>query len=151
DVAPTRWHVAGRGRQVRRSNGGVVRRQRRGRLLRQVGLSHGAQRRSLAILSSEAGRCKPLLVAADRLLDLLELQRPLVQQRRLVLALVLPRRNVAVIGVVALRLAVGVLILLAEVSAARLVPRQRVETQQLGELQKVGDPAGLLQRLVQAL
>src|SRR5262249_32580301 len=115
DVAPTRWHVAGRGRQVRRSNGGGVRRYRRRRLLRQVGLWHRAQRWSLAILSSEAGRCKPLLVAADRLLDLLELQRLLVQQRRFVLALVLPRRDVAVMLVVALRLAVGILILLPEV------------------------------------
>src|SRR4029079_12676894 len=40
---------------------------------------------------------------------------------------------------------------LAKMSAARLLWVERVEREQLAELQEVGDPAGVLERLVQLL
>ena len=53
--------------------------------------------------------------------------------------------------VVAQRLAVLGLVLDAEVAAAALLAVQRVEAQQLAELEEVGDAAGLLERLVERL
>ena len=61
----------------------------------------------------------------------------------------LPGGDVGEVLVVAQGLAVRRLALLAEVAAARLLAVQRVEAHQLGELEEVGHPAGLLERLVQ--
>src|SRR5262249_1763701 len=78
-------------------------------------------------------------------------QRLHVADRTLPLAGVLPRGDVAEVLVVAERLAVGRLPLLAEVPAARLAALERVEAHQLAELQEVGHAAGLLERLVDLL
>src|SRR5689334_20179644 len=64
-------------------------------------------------------------------------------------AIEIPRGDVAEPLVVAQRLAVGGLALGPEVPAARLGPVQRVAAHELGQLEKVGDAAGLLQRLVE--
>src|SRR5438309_203030 len=64
---------------------------------------------------------------------------------------VLPGGDVAEVLVVALGLAVGILIFFAEMPAARLGARQSIARQQLAELHEVGDPARLLQGLVQVL
>src|SRR4051812_15263514 len=79
----------------------------------------------------------------------LELEWFLVQRRLLADAVELPRRDVRIVRVVAHRLAVGRLALFAEVAAARLAAVQGVECQQLRELEVVGDPAGVLEALVQ--
>ena len=84
-----------------------------------------------------------------RQVHVLEDQRLLVAERRRVGARVLPHGDVAEALVVALRLAVGGLVLLAEVAAARLLARERVAAHELAELEEVGDAAGLLERLVQ--
>src|SRR5205085_4325377 len=75
------------------------------------------------------------LVASHRRLHRLVHQRLLVQSRLLPDAGVLPGANEQEVLVVALGLAVGVLVLLAEVAAARLVPLQGIEAQEFGELQ----------------
>ena len=67
---------------------------------------------------------------------------------RFALAGVLPGGDVAEVLVVAAGLAVLGLVLLAEVAAARLPALQGVEADQLAELEEVGHPAGLLERLV---
>src|SRR5690606_39550437 len=84
------------------------------------------------------------LVAAGGELDVLERERLLVQPRLRAHAPVLPHRGVGEALVVADGLAFLVLVLLAEVAAARLVAIERVATQQLGELEEVGDASGLL-------
>ena len=76
---------------------------------------------------------------------MLEGQRLFVQGRRLAGARVLPRRDVAEVVVVAFGLTLGRLALDAEVAAAGLRPVQGVGAHQLGELQKIGDAARLLQ------
>ncbi len=63
----------------------------------------------------------------------------------------LPRRHIRIILVVAQRLVVGRLALLAEVAAARLAAFERVERQQLGELEVVGHAAGVLEALVEVV
>src|SRR6266436_3020727 len=82
---------------------------------------------------------------------MLEGQRLLVQGRRLAGPRVLPRRDVAEVGVVPFGLTLGGLALDAEVAAAGLTPVQGVGANQLGQLEKIGDAAGLLERLVQLL
>ena len=62
---------------------------------------------------------------------------------------VLPDGDVREPRVVALRLAVGRLVLVAEVAAARFVARERVAAHQLAELEEVGDAPGPLERLVE--
>ncbi len=69
--------------------------------------------------------------------------------RRLALPVPLPGRHELEVRVVAQGLALGGLVLLAQVAAARLVAVQRVDAHQLGELEEVGDPAGPLQLLVE--
>src|SRR5262249_36057849 len=93
----------------------------------------------------------PLLVGTRRRVDEFEVQRLLVELGFVADTLPLPGRDVRVVLVVAQRLAVGRLVLLAEVPAAALVAPERVEHHQLAELEEVGDPPGLLQRLVAAL
>src|SRR2546421_7342457 len=92
----------------------------------------------------------PSHVAPLRWVDGLELERLLVQHRRLA-AGELPRGHIGEPLVVAPRLALRRLILLAEVATAGLLALQRVAAHQLGELEEVGHPARLLQRLVQVL
>src|SRR5215207_7943720 len=66
-----------------------------------------------------------------------------------VAALELPRGDVQELVVTAQRLAVLRLRLGAEVSAAGLPAVQGVDAHQLAELEEVGDPAGLLEALVE--
>ena len=60
-------------------------------------------------------------------------------------------RDVREVLVVALRLALGRLVLLAEVAAAGLLAVERVAHLQLGHLHEVGDAERLLERLVVAV
>src|SRR5690606_23714838 len=62
---------------------------------------------------------------------------------------ILPDRDVTEALVVALRLPFLRLMLDAEVAAGRLVALERVERHELTELEEVGDPACVLERLVQ--
>src|ERR1700704_6976079 len=90
------------------------------------------------------------LVASGGELDVLERRRLDVADRCGAVAGVLPDRGVAEVDVVAHGLAVG-LVLDAEMPAAALLADHRVVAHQLGELEEVGDPAGLLERLVEAV
>src|SRR5688500_2474625 len=83
--------------------------------------------------------------------DELELERLLVELRRLARAGELPGGDVAEVLVVAERLAFGGLVLLAEVAAARLFAMERVDAHQLGELEEIRYAAGFLERLVELL
>src|SRR5207244_9774940 len=74
-----------------------------------------------------------------------------VKHRLLARTCELPGRHVAKALIVAPRLALRRLVLLAEVAAARLLAPQGVVTHQLGELEEVGHAAGVLERLVQLL
>src|SRR3954468_15340831 len=85
------------------------------------------------------------LVAPGGELDVLERQRLELADRRRAVAGVLPDRDVAEVDVVAHALAVG-LVLDAEVPAAALLADLGVAAHELGELEEVGDPAGLLER-----
>src|SRR5688572_27378609 len=62
---------------------------------------------------------------------------------------ILPGGDVGKTLVIALGLAVPGLMLLAKVSAARLLAMECVSAHQLAELQEVGDAIRLLQRLIQ--
>src|SRR5262249_30408076 len=75
-------------------------------------------------------------------------QRLCMELRLDAVALVLPRGDVAEVLVVALRLAVGGLVLEAEVAAAGLVALEGVQAHELAELEEVRDAAGELERLV---
>src|SRR5512142_1332736 len=90
-----------------------------------------------------------LLVTPLRRVRVLELERLDVLRRRVSLALVLPGGHVREVLVVAPRLVVRRLVLLPEVAAARLAPLPGVQRDQLGEFQVVGDPACVLERLVE--
>src|SRR5213594_3159498 len=92
-----------------------------------------------------------LFVAPLREMDSLERQRLLMEHRLLAEPCELPSRYVAEPLIVTLRLALRRLVLLAEVAAARLFAVQRVVAHELGELEEVRDPAGVLERLVQLL
>src|SRR5437763_9625874 len=92
---------------------------------------------------------RPSLVAPLARMDVLELERLLVQHRRDAGAGPLPSGDVAEPLVVAPRLAVLGLVLLAEVAAGGLVTVPRVDAQQAGELEEVGDTAGALEALVE--
>src|SRR4030095_9461713 len=71
--------------------------------------------------------------------------------RRGEIARVFPDRDVRESAVVAARLSVVGLVLLAKVCPARFVARECVATHELGELEKVGDPSRALQGLVQLM
>src|SRR6516164_9543706 len=90
-----------------------------------------------------------LLVTADTRFHLFVSQRLLVQRRRAPVAGELPGGDVHVMLVVPLGLAVRELVLLAEMAAARFIAFERVQAQQLRELEEIGDAPGSLQRLVQ--
>src|SRR5262249_16380390 len=91
---------------------------------------------------------QPLLLTPFCRVHFVERWRLLVELRLLAGAFVFPRRHVHEVLVVAQRLAVGCLALFAEVPAARFAAVQRVEGEQLGELEIVGDAAGVLEALV---
>src|SRR2546428_389598 len=80
-----------------------------------------------------------------------ELERLPVQHRRNPNARELPGGDVTEAGVVTLRLTLGRLILLAEVTAARFLAMQGVVAHQLGQLEEVRDAARVLERLVEIL
>src|SRR5262245_52926758 len=84
------------------------------------------------------------LVGTGRRVGVLELELFLVQFGVDADALELPRRDVAEVLVVAERLAVIGLVLLAEVPAAALVAVECVAHEQLPEFEEVGHAAGLL-------
>src|SRR5262245_40573887 len=92
-----------------------------------------------------------LFVTPRRQMHVLELQWLLVQQRRLLGALIFPRGGIAEPVVVAPSLSIFRLVLYPEVPAARLLAVQRIRAHHLGELQKIGNPASLLESLVQFL
>src|SRR4051812_23580497 len=75
----------------------------------------------------------------------------LVQAWRLVLAAILPRRDVREPVVVAKRFAVRCLVFDAEMAAARFLTLQRVHAHQLGQLEEISDTAGLLELLIELL
>src|SRR5438034_5663699 len=66
----------------------------------------------------------------------------------LAVALKFPRENCGMIFIVAERLAVGCLMLLAEMRAGGFIALQRVHAHQLRELQKIGDASRAFQSLV---
>src|SRR5881394_1907121 len=105
--------------------------------------------------ASADGRCPtPVvssLVAPLRQRHVLERQRLLLELRRLSVARVLPRRDVCEMLVVALRLAVGRLVLDAEMPPARFLAVQRVDAHQLRQLEEIRDPTRLLEGLIQLL
>ena len=72
-----------------------------------------------------------------------ELERLFMQLGPLADALELPGRHVGEVVVVAQRLAVGRLTLFAEMPAARFAPIERIQGEQLRELEVVGDAAGV--------
>src|SRR5262252_7012728 len=76
-----------------------------------------------------------LFVAPLRRVHFLELERLLVQRRLAADAGEFPRRHIREVRVVAQRLAIGRLALLAEMAAARFTAVQRVERQQFRELE----------------
>src|SRR5580698_2481312 len=90
-----------------------------------------------------------LLVAPLGEWDRFKIERFFVEHRRLVDSLVLPGADVAKVLVVALGLAFGSLIFLAEMTAARFLAMQRVGHQELRELEEVGHAAGVLEVLVE--
>src|SRR4051794_19285118 len=89
------------------------------------------------------------LVAALGQVDVLVLEGFAVQDRRFALRRPLPGRDVGEVLVVAERLALGGLALGAEVTAAALATVQGVDAHELGEFDEVGDPAGVLEGLVE--
>ena len=73
------------------------------------------------------------------------------EPQRFLLALILPRGDMAELLIVAFRLAVGILIFLAEMPAARLLARQGVAGHQFAELEEVRHPAGAFEGDVKVL
>ena len=71
-----------------------------------------------------------------------------MQFRRLTFALKFPCEDGGVVLIVAERLALGCLMLLAKMCAGRFVALQRVNAHQLGEFEKISDAPGAFQRLV---
>src|SRR6516225_6825235 len=89
------------------------------------------------------------IVAPRREVHAVEVERLDVADGRNAVAAEFPCRHVAEPRVVAPRLAVFGLELLAEVASARLAALERVEADQLPELEEVRDAARVLERLVE--
>jgi hypothetical protein len=79
-------------------------------------------------------------------MHVLERERLDVPHRRLALASILPRRDMRELIVLTQGFVVGGLAFFAEVSAARLAALQRIERQELRELEVIGDAAGVNSR-----
>src|ERR687890_1979012 len=101
----------------------------------------------VAVTRSSAGSSS--LVAALGEVDVLVLEVFAVQDRGSALWRPLPGGDVGEVLVVAQRLALGGLALRAEVPAAALGAVQGVDAHQLGQLDEVGHPAGVLEVLVE--
>src|SRR5207244_2966630 len=114
---------------------------------RPLGRPEGLRYRSPLVPSPQSPPTSPSLVTTLRRMHFLELQLLFVEHRLAADAGELPRGDVRIILVVAQRFAVGRLALLAEVAAARFAAVQRVEGEQLGELEVVADAAGVLEAL----
>src|SRR5262245_18259424 len=80
-----------------------------------------------------------------------EFERFDLPQRGLVGSRVLPGSDVAEVRIVAEGVVVPGLIFFAKMAAARFVTRQRVERQNLSEFEKIGDAAGVFDRLIEAV
>src|SRR6266513_136982 len=82
----------------------------------------------------------------------LKMQRLAMQFRTLDFSVPLkfPRENCGEIFIVTLRFAVGSLMFLSEMSAARFVPLKSIDAHQFGEFEKISDPSGAFERLVVA-
>src|SRR6476619_5620139 len=91
--------------------------------------------------------CRSLIASHCRLYEL-EGKGFLVQDRQRPLS-ILPGSHVRETAVIALRFTVVRLILLAEMSPARLLPMQRIVTEQFGEFEIVGHPPRIFQFLVE--
>src|SRR5690606_6444539 len=63
----------------------------------------------------------------------------------------LPRRHVSEVLVVTFAFTVWILVLLTEMAAATLLPRERVETHELAQFDEIGHAARLLERLVERI
>lgn len=74
-----------------------------------------------------------------------------MERRRYLISAVLPDRYVGEMLVVALRFAVGSLMLLAKVRATRFAPLKRVPTHELGELVVIREASGPFEGIVQLL
>src|SRR3954469_21736864 len=83
------------------------------------------------------------LIRADRRFHELVVERFDVTQRRLVLALVFPRGDVRILLVVTFEFAIRVLVFLAEMSAAALLARERIATEEFAKLEEIGHATGL--------
>src|SRR5471032_838256 len=105
--------------------------------------------RFLVVFGATMAKGFSLFVIADAHLHELVVERLDVAERGLAGALEFPGGDVAELLVVTLALAVGILVLLAEMAAATLLARERVEAHQLAEFEEVGHAAGLLERLVE--
>src|SRR5215468_4329636 len=81
----------------------------------------------------------------------LEFERLLVHVGPLTDSLELPRRDIREIRIVALGFAIWRLTFLAEMPAARFAPLERIERQQFGEFQIVGDTSSVFEALVQII
>src|SRR3954469_19480928 len=99
----------------------------------------------LVTKSSAGSSVAASLVAALGEVDVLVLERLAVQHGGLALRRPLPRGDVGEVLVVAQRLALGGLALGPEVPTTALVAVQGVDAHELGEVDEVGNPAGVLQ------
>ena len=103
-------------------------------------------------LASEAMGPIPFSRVAPRLGGhCLEHERLLEESRRHLISAVLPDRDVGEMLVVALRFAIGSLILLAKVRPTRFAPLECVPTHELGELVVIREASGPFEGVVQLL
>src|SRR5260370_34034260 len=84
-------------------------------------------------------------------MDRFEIERLAVELWRcdLSVAVKFPRKDVGEVLVIAQRFAFGRLMFFAKMRAARFIARERVQTHELGEFEKICDTTGPLQRLVE--
>src|SRR5947208_7859499 len=82
----------------------------------------------------------------------LKMQRLAMQFRTLYLSVPLKfaRETCGEIFIVTLGLAIGRLMFYTEMSAARFVPLEGIDSHQFGEFEKISDPSGAFERLVVA-
>src|SRR5215467_5579131 len=80
----------------------------------------------------------------------LEMERFAVERRAkdVSVSLKFPRKHGSEIFVIALGLAIGSLVFFPEMSAARFVALERINTHELGELEKISDAPRAFERLI---